>query len=104
MRQESQKSSVPFFYVILGVYLAMSCLAGCARNPASPQAEQCRTLLEAAYADLDKANSSNFSGAADVTSAAALLSAASIQRQFSKYPNCIDKAERARALLRPYVK
>lgn len=89
--------------LIVIVCLTMS-LTGCAKNPGSAPAEQCRTLLEAAYADLDKANTNNFSGAADVTAAAGLLSAASIQRQFSKYPNCIDKAERARALLRPYVK
>lgn len=95
------KSSRSFIVVVC---LAMCGLIGCARNPASPQAEQCRELLEAAYADLDLANTSNVSGAADVTSAAGLLSAASFQKQFGKYPNCIDKAGRARALLRPYIK
>jgi hypothetical protein len=32
----------------------------------------------------------------DWTKAASLLSAASIQQEFGKYPNCVDKVRRAR--------
>ncbi len=88
----------------MSILLPTIFIVGCARNPASAQAEQCRTLLDAGYAELEKAKADHFSGAADIMTATNLLSTAAIQRQFSKYSSCINKAERARALLKPYLK
>ncbi len=59
-------------------------------------AKQCRSGLEVAYEALDFAKARGFSGTLDWTKAASLLSAASIQQEFGKYPNCVDKVRRAR--------
>lgn len=77
-------------------------LAACARNPFRSDAEECRYLLDRAYVELDTAKAINPSAAADIARAAGLISAATVQRQFDKHRNCIDKAERARGLLAPY--
>ncbi len=52
--------------------------------------------LNVAYEQLDFAKAKGFSGTVDWTKAASLLSAASIQQEFGKYPNCVDKVRRAR--------
>lgn len=49
-----------------------------------------------AYEQLDFAKAKGFSGTVDWTKGASLLSAASIQQEFGKYPNCVDKVRRAR--------
>jgi hypothetical protein len=72
------------------------CLSGCAGNPASPLADQCRDGLNAAYEELDYAKANGFGGTIEYTKAASLLGAAKIQYEFEKYPNCIDKIRRAR--------
>jgi hypothetical protein len=75
-------------------------LLGCAGNPASPAAERCRSGLAVAYGELDFARTKGFEGKWEYTKAAALLSAARVQQEFGKYPNCIEKVERARAFIR----
>lgn len=72
------------------------CLSGCASNPASPLADQCREGLNFAYEELDYAKANGFGGTIEYTKAASLLGAAKIQYEFEKYPNCIDKIRRAR--------
>jgi hypothetical protein len=72
------------------------CLSGCAGNPASPLADQCRDGLNSAYEELDYAKANGFGGTIEYTKAASLLGAAKIQYEFEKYPNCIDKIRRAR--------
>lgn len=74
-------------------------LSGCAGNPASPLADQCRDGLNAAYEELDYARANGFDGTVEYTKAASLLGAARIQYEFEKYPNCIDKAKRARVYI-----
>jgi len=68
--------------------------------PGPPQdfelAEQCERGLDAAYDELDFAKAKGFGGTVDWTRAASLLSAASVQKEFGKYPNCVDKVRRAR--------
>lgn len=59
-------------------------------------AEQCENGLKTAYQELDFAKAKGFDGTVDWTKAASLLSAASIQQEFGKYPNCVDKVRRAR--------
>ena len=49
-----------------------------------------------AHVELHFAKAKGFSGTVDWTKAASLLSAASIQQEFGKYPNCVDKVRRAR--------
>lgn len=72
-------------------------LNACAGAPLRPnQARECASGLSTAYAELDRARAHGFDGTVDWTKAAGLLTAAKIQQQFGKYPNCIDKVRRAR--------
>ncbi len=79
---------------ITGMALAISACPGPPKN--MELAEQCENGLEVAYQELDFAKAKGFSGTVAWTQAASLLSAASIQQEFRKYPNCIDKVQRAR--------
>ncbi len=90
----------PFVFVAVGVYLALG-LVGCAGTPKDPQlASQCRQGLENAFQELEHAKTNGFSGSVNWSKATALLSAAKMQQQFDKYPNCIDKVKRARYYIR----
>lgn len=72
-------------------------LSACPGPPADVElAEQCKRGLDAAFAELDLAKANGFSGTVAWTKAASLLSAASVQKEFGKYPNCVDKVRRAR--------
>ncbi len=72
-------------------------LASCAGTPQKPQmALKCHQGLNAGFAELDLAKSRGFSQTVSWSKAATLLSAAKIQQQFDKYPNCINKIKRAR--------
>jgi hypothetical protein len=72
-------------------------IAACAGAPKDIElAKQCESGLKVAYEELDFAKANGFSGTVDWTKAASLLSAASIQQEFGKYPNCVDKVRRAR--------
>ena len=72
-------------------------ISACPGPPRDPQlAEQCERGVKVAYQELDFAKANGFSGTVAWTQAASLLSAASIQEEFRKYPNCIDKVKRAR--------
>ena len=79
--------------------LIVGAAAGCAGNPTSSQAEQCASGLRAAYKELDFAKASGFSGTVEYSKAAGLLTAAKVQQEFGKYPNCIEKVQRARAYI-----
>lgn len=91
-------------YALTSITLA-TLLNGCAHKPepARTPNEECRYQIDEGYKDLDRAKSANPSSAADIFRAAAILSAATVQRQFDKFPECIDKATRARELLKPYA-
>ena len=76
---------------------AAATLAACPGPPRNPDlAEQCENGLEVAYQELDFAKARGFSGTVAWTQAASLLSAASVQKEFRKWPNCVDKVRRAR--------
>ncbi len=80
---------------LIGVLGAL--VAACAGPPKDAElAEKCELGLKAAYAELDWAKAKGLSGTVDWTKAASLLSAASVQQEFGKYPNCVDKVNRAR--------
>ncbi|TDY02385.1 hypothetical protein [Thiohalophilus thiocyanatoxydans] len=80
--------------------LAFFVITACAGNPESNAARQCERGLKTAYQELDFAKAKGFSGTMEYTKAASLLTAAKVQSEFGKYPNCIDKVERARAYIR----
>ena len=70
-------------------------LAACSGNKSIEQANACHDGISQAYAELERAKADGFGDAVDITKAGSLLSAAKIQEQFEKYPNCIDKVKRA---------
>ena len=84
---------------ILVLFMYMFLVVGCAGNPNSSIALQCESGLEIAYKELDLAKAKGFSGTVEYTKAASLLGAAQIQKEFGKYPDCIDKVDRARAYI-----
>ncbi|RRJ85232.1 hypothetical protein [Aestuariirhabdus litorea] len=75
-------------------------LSGCAGHGNQQLSTQCASGLETAYQELDFAQSKGFDGSVAWGKAAALLTAAKVQQQFEKYPNCIDKVQRARAYIK----
>ena len=88
------RRSRPVALMIAGVAVL---LGGCPGAPKNMEAaEQCAKGLEMAYEELDYAKARGFSGTVDWTKAASLLSAASVQKEFRKYPNCVDTVRRAR--------
>ena len=85
---------------MLTLLMLTSLAVGCAGNPNSSIALQCKDGLRVAYEELDFAKAKGFSGTAEYAKAASLLGAASVQKEFEKYPNCINKVGRARAYIR----
>lgn len=85
--------------LILSTALFLS-LGACARVPHVSQAQACSSGLNQAFTELDAAKAKGFSGTVSWIKAASLLSAAKIQQQFGKYPNCLDKVHRAREYIR----
>ena len=84
--------------MIFSIFVAFFA-AGCASNPSPSLGKQCEKGLSVAYQELDLAKAKGLEGTVEYTKAAGLLSAAKIQYEFEKYPNCIDKVKRARALI-----
>jgi hypothetical protein len=76
---------------------SLAVVAGCAGNPNSSMARQCENGLSVAYKELDFAKTNGFDGTVEYSKAAGLLTAAKVQFEFGKYPNCIEKVDRARA-------
>ena len=80
--------------MVLSTFLVLS---GCAGTPKNPKlANQCDKGLHVAYEKLDYAKTKGVDGSVNWTKAASLLTAAKVQQQFGKYPNCLDKVKRAR--------
>ncbi len=71
-------------------------LAGCAARPANGMDIKCTQGLKVAYRELNFAETKGFSGTVAWSKAASLLTAAKVQQQFEKWPNCVNKVERAR--------
>ena len=82
---------------IAAVFGLLAALTACAGSPDDiALARQCENGLKTAYQELDFAKAKGFGGSVDWSKAAGLLSAASIQNEFGKYPNCVNKVKRAR--------
>jgi len=82
------------------LFLTMFLIAGCETNPSSASARQCLSGLKIAKKELNFAKTQGFSGTVEYTKAATLITGASIQYEFGKYPNCINKVKRARRFIR----
>ena len=89
MRSLTVAASMPF----------LAATAACAGSPTSSPAAQCENGLKAAYRELDFAKAKGFEGTVEYSKAATLLTGAKIQQEFGKYPNCIEKVQRARAYI-----
>ncbi len=87
-------------YTVLILITFVVAIAGCAGSPTSSVAYQCDRGLTVAQQELDYAKAKGLSGTVEYTKAASLLGAAQIQKEFGKYPNCVDKVRRARAFIR----
>jgi len=84
----------------LAILLSTALLSACSGNPLSGVAQHCESGLRVAYQELNFARTNGFSGSVEYTKAAGLLTAAKIQYEFGKYPNCVNKVNRARAFIR----
>ena len=91
----TQITGNPYYDGIASVVIGLI-LAACSGNKSIAEANACKNGLSQAYSEFERAEADGFGGAVDMTKAGSLLSAAKIQEQFEKYPNCIDKVERAR--------
>ena len=74
-------------------------LVSCSGNPNSALAQECRSGLDTAYSELSIAETKGFKGTVEWTKATSLLAAAKVQAEFEKYPNCIEKVNRARTYI-----
>ncbi|HEX9628198.1 MAG TPA: hypothetical protein VGA00_14750 [Acidiferrobacterales bacterium] len=72
----------------------------CSGRIAGNQAVECSEGLKIAYVELEEAEVNGFGGTVAWSKAAGLLTAASVQKEFEKYPNCVDKVRRARLYIR----
>jgi len=86
----------PLIKITLITALAGIFFSGCAAVHSAKLASQCRSGLATANAELEQAKLDGFSSRLAWTKAATLLTAAKIQQQFDKFPNCINKVARAR--------
>lgn len=91
------KSKLKFLILIAVGSVVFS---GCAAVHSARLASQCDSDLARANAELEETKVQGFGSTVAWTKAATLLTAAKIQQQFDKFPNCINKAARARHYIR----
>jgi hypothetical protein len=83
-------------YRLVLIMAMLGLLSGCAGKPVGDSARMCLDGLAIAERELEAANARGFGDSVDYTRAVSLIGAARLQSEFGKYPNCIDKVERAR--------
>ena len=81
------------------ILLSAWLVSACSGNVSSDRALQCSEGLRAAQTELEEAKVKGFGGTVAWAKAAGLITGATVQQQFEKYPNCIDKVRRARAYI-----
>lgn len=86
-------------YRTLIIAVAALAVGGCSGRIASSVAQNCSEELSLAEAEMDRAKADGLSEAVSISKAAALITAAAVQKQFEKYEGCIEKAQRARAYI-----
>ncbi len=91
------KQTMKIYKYVFLVACTVSSLTACAGQPSNPSvANKCEKGLAIAYKEFEAAKSKGFGGSVAMVKASSLLGAAKIQQQFGKYPNCANKAKRAR--------
>jgi hypothetical protein len=95
-----KKINLPAPFAALAVMAVSLLVISCSGRIATEQGQQCSEGLRVAYEELDFAKARGFSGTVAWSKAASLLSAASVQKEFEKYPNCLEKVTRARAYIK----
>lgn len=85
-------------FILILLFVVM--VSACASDPTSSLARQCDEGLKIAFKELDLASAKGFGGTWEYTKASGLLTAAKIQYEFGKYPNCVDKVKRARFFIK----
>lgn len=83
-------------YKLVMIMVMLGLLAACAGKPTGGSARICQDGLVIAERELEAAHAKGFGDSVDYTRAVSLIGAAKVQNEFGKYPNCIDKVERAR--------
>ncbi len=87
-------------FAALAVMAVSLLVISCSGRIATEEGHQCSEGLRLAYEELDLAKVKGFSGTVAWSKAASLLSAASVQKEFEKFPNCLEKVTRARAYIK----
>lgn len=85
--------------LILTALVSMHAVAAHAAQSLAMEKE-CAGLLGVANKELDAARAKGLAGSVYVSRAAGLLGEAKVQQQFAKYRNCVNKAKRARVLIK----
>lgn len=96
---QSLRNRIKLLFCFIGILIGSGLISACAA-PNPQKAAECSRLLSIATRELEAAKAKGFSSTVSLTKATALISAAKIQQQFDKYPNCINKAIRARKFIR----
>jgi hypothetical protein len=91
-----KKPGTSRFAVMLSVLVAAGTGPAHAHQAAPTAGRECTRTLDVAYRELEKARVKGLSGSVSIVQASGLLTGAKIQQEFGKYPNCVDKARRAR--------
>ena len=84
--------------ILGGLVAAGMCPAHAAA--ATTEGRECARTLDVAYRELEDARVKGLAGTVAIVQASTLLTGAKIQQDFGKYPNCVDKARRARFHIR----
>ena len=78
---------------------AVLLIASCSGRVSGEMGVECSDGLKTAYAEIEDAKAKGLGSSMSIIKADALLTAASVQKEFEKFPNCIDKVRRARAYI-----
>ncbi len=82
--------------LILSGLVSMYVVAAHADQQALPAERECAITLDIANKELEQARVKGLAGSVAFVEASGLLVGAKVQQEFGKYPNCVDKAKRAR--------
>ena len=82
--------------LMLSGLISMFTVAVHADQEALPAQRECARTLDIANKELEQARVKGLAGSVAFVQASALLFGAKVQQGFGKYPNCLDKAKRAR--------
>ncbi len=86
--------------LILSGLVSMYAVAAHADQQTLPAERECARTLDIANKELEQARVKGLAGSVAFVKASGLLVGAKVQQQFGKYPNCVDKAKRARLHIR----